>query len=77
MRSKHIRLPNHDLTVFNLSEVSESYLLKMQGQLKSSRDKDVFDCDSVLVKKYAKVLSTPITNFVNLSIKQCYFPSSK
>ncbi len=57
MRSKHIRLPNHDLTVFNLSEVSESYLLKMLGQLKSSRDKDVFDCDSVLVKKYAKVLS--------------------
>ncbi len=54
----------------------KSYLLKMLGQLKSSRDKDVFDCDSVLVKKYANVLSTP-TNLVNFSIKQCYFPSSK
>ncbi len=55
----------------------KSYLLKMLGQLKSSRDKDVFHCDSVLVKKYANFLSTLITNMVNLSIKQCYFPSSK
>ncbi len=31
VRSKHIILPNHDLTVFNMSEVSESYLLKMLG----------------------------------------------
>ncbi len=37
VRSKHIRLPNHDLTVFNLSEVSESYLLKMLGRLKISK----------------------------------------
>ncbi len=48
----------------------------MLNQLKSSRAKDVFDCDSVLVKKYANVLGTPITHLVNLSIKQCYFQSA-
>ncbi len=76
MRSKDIILPNHDLPIFNISEVSESYLIQFLSQLKSSRAKDVFDCDSVLVKKYANVLSTPITHLVNLSIKQCYFPSA-
>ncbi len=71
-----IILPNHDLTVFNISEVSESYLIKHVSQLKSSKAKDIFDCDSVFVKKYANVLGTPITHLVNLSIKQCYFPSA-
>ncbi len=47
---KDIILPNHDLTVFNISEVSESYLIKIVSQVKSSRSNDVFDCDSVLVK---------------------------
>ncbi len=38
-RGKDIILPNHDLTVFNISEVSESYLIKHVSQLKSSRAK--------------------------------------
>ncbi len=40
---KDIILPNHDLTVFNISEVSESYLIKIVSQVKSSRSNDVFD----------------------------------
>ncbi len=73
---KDIILPNHDLTVFNISEVPESYLIKIVSQVKSSRSNDVFDCDSVLVQEYANVLGTPITHLVNLSIKQYYFPSA-
>ncbi len=34
MRSKDIILPNHDLTVFNISEVSESYVIKNLSQLR-------------------------------------------
>lgn len=76
MTTKDIILPNHDLTVFKISEVSESYIIKILSQFKSSRAKDVFNCDSVFVKTHANVLSTPVTHLVNLSIKQCHFPSA-
>lgn len=73
IRSNDIILPNHDLTVFNTSEVSESYIINILSLFKSSRAKYVFNCDSIFIKMHANVLSTPITHLVNLSIKQCHF----
>lgn len=76
IRSNDIILPNHDLTVFNISEVSESYIINILSLFKSSRAKYVFNCDSIFIKMHANVLSTPITHLDNLSIKQWHFPSA-
>ncbi len=44
--------------------------------LKSSKCKDAFQLDTMLMKKHLYVLVPSITHLINLSIKNCYFPGA-
>lgn len=80
LRNKVITRPNYNLPVFtgrhlcHLCQVSESSITTTLSLFKSSKAKDVFDCDPVFLKKYNSILSTLITHLVNLPIKNVIFP---
>lgn len=63
-------------TGFRLNVTYEAQIKKIIDSLKSSKSKDAFHMDSMLIKKHLNTLTLPITHLINLSITQSCFPDS-
>ncbi len=61
--------------VFRIRPVDDSDVMRTIRSLKSSRAKDKYGMDVVMLKESSLTLIKPITKVINLSISQGKFPS--
>jgi len=59
-----------------LRPVSENEVVKTVTSLKSSRAKDVYGMDSLMLKEINSSIVTPLTHIINISLAQGRFPNS-
>jgi len=61
---------------FCLSNISEQEVLRIIKTLKTSKAKDCYGMDSIMLKSLKDCLAPSITNIINLSISQGIFPNT-
>ena len=74
--SKSVPSPiNNDLPILNLEEITENEVKNIVRSLKASKAKDAHGLDTNFLKTNVDALVAPITELVNLSIRQCSVPT--
>ncbi len=61
---------------FTLAATNEEQVKKIIHSLKTSKSRDAFYMDSMLIKKHSDTLTTPITHLINVSIAHSCFPDN-
>ena len=65
-----------DKPIFSISEITESAVVEIMSSLKDSKAKDTYNMDTSFLKTHTDALVCPIAHLINLSIRQCIFPST-
>ena len=71
-----VSLHTENDTGFSLNIIDEAHIKKIIDSLTSSKSRDAFHMDSMLIKKHLNTLTRPITHLINLSITQSCFPNN-
>ncbi|KAK0142318.1 putative RNA-directed DNA polymerase from transposon X-element [Merluccius polli] len=67
---------NDDKPIFRIGEITESAVVEIMSSLRDSKAKDAYNMDTTFLKTHKDALVCPIVQLINLSIKQCIFPSN-
>lgn len=61
---------------FCIEEVNETEVIQIIQKFSNSKSNDIYNMNCCFLKQYSRVLAKPLTHLVNLSIRNCKFPSS-
>lgn len=75
VQQNNAHITNNRESALTLKSVSEDEVVKVVTSLKSSRAKDVYGMDTVMLKEINSIV-TPLTHIINISLAQGRFPDS-
>ena len=67
---------NYALLIFHLQQIIETEVANIISGLKNSKAMDIYDLDTIFLKRHKDTLIQPITHLINQSLIQSIVPSA-